>query len=218
MTTLPQDEDVTSSVVEDAVARLEVVTSQPAGDVRHLTAVPARSTGADDEPATRARPRLRLVATPTPLRAVAAPAPAPPPLLRTRARRASEVDAWHVLADPERDDERGAAPATDAGRFAHGVGLACVEVVLGRRPAAQLARWVAPHVLDSLQESADLIRRAGVLTHARRPAARRVRVCTLDRHTAEVCLVVDDGVRVRAVALRLEAHRGAWRVVTLEIG
>ena len=65
---------------------------------------------------------------------------------------------------------------------------------------------------------ADLIRRAGVVTHARRPAARRVRVCPVDRHTAEACLVVDDGVRVRAVALRLEAHRGAWRVTTLEIG
>jgi len=115
-------------------------------------------------------------------------------------------------------DDRGAAPATDAGRFAHGVGLACVEVVLARRAAAQLARWVSPTVLESLQQRAALVRRAGVLTHARRPAARRVRVCPLDDHTVEACLVVEDGVRVRAVALRLESHRGAWRVTALEIG
>ncbi|ADG75214.1 hypothetical protein Cfla_2324 [Cellulomonas flavigena DSM 20109] len=220
MTTLPQDDEVDASVVEDTVARLEVVPDPPAGGVRHLAAVPETAPVADDERARapEPRPRLRLVPAPTPLRAVPAPAPATPPLLRVRARRSSAPDGWHVVGGEDRDDERGAAPVTDAGRFAHGVGLACVEVVLGRRPAAQLARWVAPHVLDSLQESADLVRRAGVLTHARRPAARRVRVCPVDRHTAEVCLVVDDGVRVRAVALRLEAHRGAWRVTTLEIG
>lgn len=218
MTTLPQDDEVGNSVVEDTVARLELVPA-PAGDVRHLTAAPPHRAHPGDEPArtTGTRPRLRLVPAPAPLRAVPAPAPATPPLLRVRARRAAEALGWHVDTE-EQADERGAVPSTDAGRFAHGVGLACVEVVLGRRPAAQLARWVAPHVLDSLQESAELVRRAGVLTHARRPAARRVRVCPVDRHTAEVCLVVDDGVRVRAMALRLESHRGAWRVATLEIG
>lgn len=218
MTTLPQDDEVGASVVEDAVARLELVPA-PAGDARHLTAVPTHRTRADDASgrSTATRPRLRLVPAPGPLRPVPAPAPTAPPLLRVRARRSAEALGWQVDAE-EHDDERGAVPGTDAGRFAHGVGLACVEVVLGRRPAAQLARWVAPHVLDSLQASAELVRRAGVLTHARRPAARRVRVCPVDRHTAEVCLVVDDGVRVRAVALRLEAHRGAWRVATLEIG
>lgn len=216
MTTLPQDDEVGTSVVEDTVARLEVVPDPPAGDVRHLVAVPASTTPAAGSPARR--PRLRLVPAPAPLRAVPAPEPAAPPLLRVRARRSAAPVGWHVVTGDEHDDERGVAPSTDAGRFAHGVGLACVEVVLGRRPAAQLARWVTPQVLDSLQESVDLVRRAGVLTHARRPAARRVRVCPVDRHTAEACLVVDDGVRVRAVALRLEAHRGAWRVTTLEIG
>ena len=47
---------------------------------------------------------------------------------------------------------------------------------------------------------------------------RRARACRVDAHVLEASLVADDGVRVRAVALRLEAHRGAWRVTALEIG
>ena len=163
-------------------------------------------------PARQAGPRLRLVPASPNGHVVQAAAPSAPPVLAERVARLA------AITEREEVEDRGAAPATSPGRFAHGVGLACVEVVLGRRPAAQLARWLAPEVLDGLQQRASLVRRAGVLAHARRPAARRVRVCPLDAHTAEACLVVDDGVRVRAVALRLEAHRGVWRVTTLEIG
>ncbi|MBO3086740.1 Rv3235 family protein [Cellulomonas dongxiuzhuiae] len=219
MTTLPHD-DVMPTAVEDAVARLDAGAPPPPSHApeRRLTSVVAPDAGATDgvgAPRPDPRPRLRLVPALPPARTTPASGPVVPPLLRERGRR---VGSDHDVRTSEPDDERGAAPVTDAGRFAHGVGLACVEVVLGRRPPGQLARWVAPEVLESLQETAALIRRAGVLTHARRPAARRVRVCPVDRHTAEACLVVDDGVRVRAVALRLEAHRGAWRVTTLEIG
>lgn len=161
------------------------------------------------------RPRLRLVPTLPLATAPDADGLAVPPVLVAGTRRPVPVPrTWH---DDEGDD-RGAAPEVDARRFAHGVGLACVDVVQGRRPVAQLARWVTPGVLEALQHRAALVQRAGVRAHARPPAARRVRVCTVDAHTAEACLVVDDGVRVRAVALRLEAHRGAWRVATLEIG
>ena len=221
MTTLPYD-DVAPSAVEDAVARLETATPATSPDPasprhRHLAAVDADAAAAGVMPrrvAERA-PRLRLVPA-LPLAPLApAPARTAPLVLRERVLALAPGAGVH---SEEVDEDRGAAPSTDAGRFAHGVGLACVEVVLGRRPAAQLARWVTPQVLDSLQERAAMVRRAGVLAHARRPAARRVRVCPVDPHAAEACLVVDDGVRVRAVALRLEAHRGAWRVATLQIG
>lgn len=244
MTTLQHD-DVTTTAVEDAVAALEPDT--PVGGRAHLTAVddpargddtlhedvtdPARSGAATPSEAAATapprrlalvravpaptRPALRLVPTPGPdARRPVAPALQVPVPLHERLRDAAA--ARDLLEGPEED--RGAAPRTDAGRFAHGVGLACVEVVLGRRPVAQLARWVTPEVFEDLQVRADVVRRTGVLTHARRPAARRVRVCTIDAHTAEACLVVDDGVRVRALAVRLEAHRGAWRVATLQIG
>ncbi|MBO0925329.1 hypothetical protein J1G44_12660 [Cellulomonas sp. zg-ZUI199] len=218
MTTLDHD-DVTGAAFEDVLTAITA-----AGRGAHPTATqPAPAAPTSPHPPGRTgspahatgRPRLRLVPA----------VPAPP------ARRAAElsppptlVERLHRLAVAEQapagdlPDDRGAAPATDPGRFAHGVGLACVEVVLARRAAAQLARWVSPTVLETLQQRAALVRRAGVLTHARRPAARRVRVCPVDDHTVEACLVVEDGVRVRAVALRLESHRGAWRVTALEIG
>jgi hypothetical protein len=35
---------------------------------------------------------------------------------------------------------------------------------------------------------------------------------------AEATVIIDDVDRVRAAALRVELHRGRWRVVVLEIG
>ena len=35
---------------------------------------------------------------------------------------------------------------------------------------------------------------------------------------AEASVALHDGSRVRAAALRLEAHRGSWRVTVLQIG
>lgn len=226
MTTVQHDE-VTTTVLEDAVSELEesrpslAAVADPRPELavvpdpprRHLAPVGARARTAAGDPTREARaPRLRLVPAAASARRATAPPAAAPVTLGQRAGR----PPLHVVLDE--GDERGAAPTTDPGRFVHGVGLACVEVVLGRRPAAQLARWVTPDVLEDLQARAELVRRTGVLAHARRPAARRVRVSPVDAHTAEACLVVDDGVRVRAVAARLEAHRGAWRLTTLQIG
>ncbi|WP_432456742.1 Rv3235 family protein [Cellulomonas iranensis] len=194
----------------DTARAAHPVAPAPDVTVAHRAGPPPDAPGA----AHGSRPRLRLVPAPEPAAVRAAPRAEPPPTLTERVRRLSVVDRSLVVDE----DDRGAPPTTDPRRFAHGVGIACVEAALGRRPAAQLARWVAPGVLDSLQRRADLVRRTGVLTHARQPAARRVRVCAVDPHAAEACLVVDDGVRVRAVALRIEAHRGTWRVTTLDIG
>jgi len=242
MTTMSHDDAAGTTALEDALDRLDDAAQDLGSRARrsHLAAVGPRgprpatapvdadASGAAHGPRTPARApgphggtrdvshrRLRLVPALEPVRPRTAPVAPVPPLLTERVRHLDELARTRA---PERDDDRGRAPLADAGRFAHGVGLACVEVVLGRRPAQQLARWVTAEVLQSLQERADLVRRAGVLTHARRPVARRVRVCPVDEHAAEVCLVVDDGARVRAVALRLDAWRGAWRVTTLEIG
>lgn len=233
--TTAQHDDIATTAVEDALADLDrgAPTPDPATvrprlaavDTTALTDGPARSSGRVTEhrgvparatvPAPHpSRPRLRLVPAPPPVRPAVAPGPTVPTVLSARVR---PLPRPPFPAD-DAEDDRGAVPGTDAGRFVHGVGLACVEVVLGRRPVAQLARWVAPDVLEELQARAALVRRTGVLAHAGRPAARRVRVCPVDTHTAEACLVVDDGVRVRAVAARLEAHRGAWRVTSLQLG
>ena len=53
----------------------------------------------------------------------------------------------------------------------------------------------------------------------RRPAiVRRVRVCEPADGVAEAAVVVSDGPRVRAVAVRLVGQDGKWRVSALQVG
>jgi hypothetical protein len=94
---------------------------------------------------------------------------------------------------------------------------AAVEGLRGVRPLAQLTRWVSPEVYEALQLRAELVQRAGRAPSAR-AGIRRIRLFRLGEEAAEASVVVDDGPRVRAVAIRLEAHRGRWRAVALEIG
>jgi hypothetical protein len=122
------------------------------------------------------------------------------------------------LTCDETDEERPGAPATgDPALVARRLATASVEVIAGSRPAAQMARWLAPGVLDALRSRAMLARHAALhLTHA--PNVRNLRICLLDERVVEATAVVDDGRRVRAVAVRLEAHRGMWRATALEVG
>lgn len=117
------------------------------------------------------------------------------------------------------DDSPRLLPEGDPTTVARAVALASLEVLAGRRSVAQLARWLTPGVYESLQVRAGLTQRVlGTTGEGRPPAIRRSRACRVDSHVLEASLVADDGVRVRAVALRLEGHRGSWRVTALEIG
>ena len=96
---------------------------------------------------------------------------------------------------------------------------AAVEALGGSRPLAQLARWVSPEIFDQLAARSEVTQRVlGRGPATRHAAIRRIRLCRLGEHTAEATVVVDDGPRVRAVAVRLENHRGHWRATALEIG
>lgn len=96
---------------------------------------------------------------------------------------------------------------------------AAVEAIRGARPVAQLVRWVTPQVYDSVAQRAALTTRVrGEAPAEIRTSIRRVRLCRLGDTAVEASVVVDDGPRVRAVAVRLERHRGGWRAVALEIG
>jgi len=162
-------------------------------------------------------PRIRLVPGPPParVRPVTMPAGGPPPTL---AERLHVLKADDRCLDPDDADEpRGPVPGLDPSLLARRLAGASVEVVLGRRPAAQLARWLAPGVLDALRTRA-VVTRGAVPPPTRAPAVRGVRVCALHEHLVEASAVVDDGRRTRAVALRLETHRGAWRATALELG
>lgn len=101
---------------------------------------------------------------------------------------------------------------------------AAIEVLAGIRPAQQLARRLDERCLASLQHRAALTRRvpcgasptAGRLH--RNPSVRSVRACRVSADVYEASAVVVEELRVRAVALRLERSRLAWRVTVLEIG
>lgn len=98
------------------------------------------------------------------------------------------------------------------------IAQAAVEVLAGIRPVAQLTRWVVPEVYNTLATRAAItVRQRGRRTTPR-VTVRRVRVCRLSQLVTEASVVLDDGDRVRAAAIRLEGHRGYWRATVLEIG
>jgi len=161
---------------------------------------------------------MRLVpgpAAPRPLRADG-PRSVVPPLVADRIRVLRASDRSLVLDCA--DEDRGARPTQDPVATVRQLALASVEVIAGSRPAAQLARWVTPGVLDALRRRADLARVAGIGRHGLAPVVRHARVCVVDQHVVEGAVVIEDGRRVRAVAVRLETHRGAWRATALVVG
>jgi hypothetical protein len=93
-----------------------------------------------------------------------------------------------------------------------------LEAASGKRPLQQLAGLMSPSVALGLR--ADL-ERSGDL---RRPhwtqaaSVRSTRATEPREGVAEVCATVQHGPRVRAVALRAEAHQGRWRCTRLQIG
>lgn len=107
---------------------------------------------------------------------------------------------------------------------------AAIEACNGTRPLHQLLGWVSPDVYEALSA------RAQVLTHRLQRSDQRwapvqntgegrttnkiirARVIRISHLAAEATVIIDDGNRVRAAALRLEEHRGRWQVTVLEIG
>lgn len=96
---------------------------------------------------------------------------------------------------------------------------AAVEVLTGSRPTAQLARWLSAELYESLARRAGLaVRILGRPNPALCARVRRVRCTEVRPGVHEAAVVVHDGVRIRAAAVRVECHRGRWRATALEIG
>lgn len=114
----------------------------------------------------------------------------------------------------------------DVHRWAMQFAQACVEVVGGDRPAAQLIRWTTSEVHQELAYRAGVVARAGVHVagqgRGRRPAVRpqveNVRTCFVSETAVEVTIRVRYGPRCRAIAGRLESRRGRWQCTVLEFG
>lgn len=145
------------------------------------------------------------------------PAPAPEGEVVTRAW---PVHGALALSDPAPRNPTAAAVALPEPQawVETFVRVAC-EVGAGRRPPAQLQRWTTGDVFATLARRHALAARAP--QQANRGTAtvvRSVRCCAVEEWVREASAVVVDRGRVRAVALRLEAVGGRWRVTALEIG
>lgn len=163
-------------------------------------------------------PRRPDFATATAMLTPRSPRPAGP-------REFSHASAGPV---PPRDDSGVRPPAElgDPTALCCAVAHAAIESLRGIRPLAQLARSVSPEIFDALHARAQVRaaarRRSGALPAGQerqlRSRVRRARVVRIAHDVAEATVVVDDVDRVRAAAVRVEEHRGRWRVVVLEIG
>ena len=114
------------------------------------------------------------------------------------------------------DDEPPCDPAglPDPRRWVGMLAQAVVEILAGRRPAAQVVRWLEPSVYERVRRSVRPRRdsRGGAPVRVR-----RVRVSTSPDGNVEGAAVVDDGVRCRALALRLEPLDVRWLCTALDV-
>jgi hypothetical protein len=97
-----------------------------------------------------------------------------------------------------------------AARFLQGV----VEVISCDRPLSQLVRWTDDQVYSSIAkrregEAARHTSRAGQQWRGRQQVA-TVHICQLSETAVEVAARVQSGRRSRAIAARLDQHRGRW--------
>lgn len=136
-----------------------------------------------------------------------------------------------------------AADLPDPTAICCAVAHAAVDAFHGSRPVHQLAKAVSPIVFEQLaarSRAQQAINRAngnsrtpnrtyggaGASNNAqktvesRRPTTRilRARVLRVSPIAAEATVIIQDGARVRAAALRVEEFRGRWRVNVLQIG
>lgn len=112
-----------------------------------------------------------------------------------------------------------AVPVEDPASWCGSLVRAVVEALTGSRPTAQLGRWLTADLYEALARRAGLaVRIKGRPSLVRQAVVRHVHVCRLSPLVAEASVVVHDGTRVRAAAVRVEAHRGRWRATALELG
>ncbi|MEO5708412.1 MAG: Rv3235 family protein [Nocardioidaceae bacterium] len=98
---------------------------------------------------------------------------------------------------------------------------ACVEVLGGDRPLAQLLRWTTARVYYDLDRRVRILGRTAPVAQRRRtirPQVCSVHVFQPGPGTAEVSVHVRHGERSRAIAARLEQRNGRWTCVALQLG
>lgn len=161
----------------------------------------------------------------------------PVPRVRPVPHRPRTATAWHspkpfhapptlhervvVLRSAEQnvpfEEDLPVVPSNAPHALARSLALAVIEVTNGSRSVSQLARLLSPGVLEHLRERAAVNAWSPLRDSRGRPLLRKLVVNQFDQYV-EVAAVVHDTVRTRAVAMRLDPHRGVWRVTALELG
>jgi hypothetical protein len=93
-----------------------------------------------------------------------------------------------------------------------------VETAAGRRPLHQLSALLSPSVNRGLGADFERAATQGKPHWLHRATVKSVRVSQPADGVAELCATVETGRRVRAIAMRLEEHRGRWRCTRLQLG
>lgn len=93
-----------------------------------------------------------------------------------------------------------------------------IETAGGRRPLQQLSALLSARVAFGLRTDFERAARLNQPHWTHAAAIRTVHASIPAEGVAEVNATVQAGRRVRAVALRLEAHDGRWRCTRLQLG
>ena len=121
-----------------------------------------------------------------------------------------------VVASPADVADRTAHGLPDARAWSVALAVTVLEVLAGRRPRAQLSRWLAEDVFTALGRQLPGRRPAGAAPVP--PALRSVRLQYPVTGVAEVSVHGRLGERSVPIALRLEARQTRWLCTALELG
>lgn len=129
---------------------------------------------------------------------------------------------WVWLAKPPRvEPPPPPAERVDPKQWGARIALAAFEVMLGRRPAAQLARYIDQRTAMSLSGHAQQYvfqRKRAKPVERTTPQISSVRMQQPHQDAAELTIVIHDGVRFRAIGMRLTARDTTWICTAFELG
>lgn len=108
------------------------------------------------------------------------------------------------------------------------IGMAVIEVFMGRRPVHHLSPWLSAACYRTISQQVTatqelLTRTFSPLTQpqktptATRISPRRIILQKVSPKAYEICLIVQDGSRARAIALRAEKSNYRWKICTIAV-
>ena len=128
------------------------------------------------------------------------------------------VDFQHRGEDPVFGPQAtGTLDLPDARPWVTRLAQAIVETTAGLRPPTQLLRWMTPELHAVVSRRAAVAARRGP-AQGRRAVVRSVHLCEPSDGVVEAAVVVLDGNRVRAMALRMSGVDHRWLVTALQLG